>query len=79
MTDEPCETEGHTESCDWMIDGEFWTGYIWAPVGTTELINAGTVFVQRQYRVNVFQACKAAGIHEGDRVEVFLKRVPEDD
>ncbi len=42
-----------------------------------EMINAGTVFVQQQWRVNVYQACRAAGIHEGDRVEVFLKRVPD--
>jgi hypothetical protein len=45
----------------------------------TELINAGTTFVQKQYRVNIYQACKAHGIEEGDRVEVFLTRVKEDD
>ena len=44
---------------------------------TEPMINAGTTFVQRQFRVNVYQACQAAGIHEGDRVEVFLKRVPD--
>jgi len=38
-----------------------------------ELHNAGTTVVQKQYRVNIYQACKAFNIKEGDRVEVWIK------
>jgi len=37
--------------------------------------NAGTTFVQKQFRVNVYQACKALGIAEGDAVEVWIKPI----
>jgi len=43
----------------------------------TEMINAGTTFVQKQFRANIYQACKAHGIAEGDRIQVFLKLVDD--
>jgi len=44
-----------------------------------EVINAGTTTVQKQFRVNVYQACKAFDIKEGDVVEAWIKPVSKGD
>lgn len=44
----------------------------------SELINAGTVVVQRQHRVNIYRVCKVHGIAEGDPIEVWIRKVAKE-
>ncbi len=44
-------------------------------MSNNNLINAGTVKVQAQYRVNIKGTCKKNKIELGDDVEVFVKKV----
>jgi len=46
---------------------------------TDDLINCGTVYVQKMRRVSLQKTCAMYGIGEGDKVEVWIKIVPKED
>ncbi len=41
------------------------------------IVYGGAAFVQQRYRVNVRRCCKENGIHEGDRVRVWIEVVDD--
>jgi len=42
-----------------------------------ELINCGEQTVNKRFRIPLTKICKDHGIKEGDRIEVFIKKVEE--
>jgi hypothetical protein len=53
--------------------------YYWVLLVPMRYINCGERTVQKKYRIVITDIAKEYGIGEGDRVEVFIKKIDKKD